>query len=230
MTAPRYRPLSLGGSLEADFVRRADGATVVVSREPLAPYPERLTDRLVEWATRDPDRTLVAKRDKADKGGDWRRVSYGEALRSARAIAQALLDRDLSAERPVAILSDNDIEHLLLALGAMFAGVPFAPVSPAYSLVSQDYGKLRHILDMLTPGLVFASGPQYGKAIAAVVPAGTPVVLGEGALDGRAVTPFAELLATRRRPPPSTPRTRASAPTRSPSSCSPPARPSCRRA
>jgi len=193
MTTPRYRPLSLGGSLEADFARRADGATVVVSREPLAPYPERLTDRLIEWATRDPDRILVAKRV---GGGDWRRVSYGEALHSARAIAQALLDRDLSPERPVAILSDNDIEHLLLALGAMFAGVPFAPISPAYSLVSQDYGKLRHILGMLTPGLVFASGPQYAKAIASVVPGETPVVLSGGELDGRSVTPLAELLAT----------------------------------
>ena len=129
-------------------------------------------------------------------GGDWRRVSYGEALRGARAIAQALLDRGLSAERPVAILSDNDIEHLLLALGAMLAGVPFAPVSPAYSLVSQDYGKLRHILGMLTPGLVFASGPQYGKAIAAVVPAETRSSSPKARLDGRTVTPFAELLAT----------------------------------
>jgi len=194
--AARYRPLPLGGSLEADFSRRADGATVVVSREPLTAYPERLTDRLIEWATRDPARTLVAKREPSEKGGDWRRVSYGEALASARAIAQALLDRELSPERPVAILSDNDIEHLLLALGAMLAGVPFAPVSPAYSLVSQDYGKLRHILGMLTPGLVFASGPQYGKAIASVVPLQTPVVLSEGRLDSRSVTPFAELVAT----------------------------------
>ena len=224
-TAPRYRPLPLGGSLEADFARRADGATLVVSREPLAPYPVRLTDRLVEWAARAPDRTLVAKRV---QGGDWRRVSYAEALQSARGVAQALLDHGLSAARPVAILSDNDIEHLLLALGAMLAGVPFAPVSPAYSLVSQDYGKLRHILGMLTPGLVFASGPAYGKAIEAVVPRDTPVVLGAGTLEGRAA--ISPRWPRRRRPPPSTPPTPASMPTRSPSSCSPPARPSCRRA
>jgi feruloyl-CoA synthase len=189
----RYRDLPLGGSLEADLTRRADGATVVVSREPLAPYPARLTDRLAEWAGRDPDRTLVAKRV---RGGDWRRVSYGEALQAARAIAQALIDHRLSPERPVAILSENDIEHLLLGLGAMLAGVPFAPVSPAYSLVSQDHGKLRHILGVLTPGLVFASGPAYGKAIDAVVARDTPVVLGDGAIAGRATTPFAALLAT----------------------------------
>jgi feruloyl-CoA synthase len=190
---PRYRALSLGGSLEATFDRRADGSTLVVSREPLASYPARLTDRLLEWAERAPERTLVAKRV---RGGDWRRVSWRDAVQSARAIAQALLDRDISVDRPVAILSDNDIEHLLLALGAMLAGVPFAPVSPAYSLVSQDFGKLRHILGMLTPGLVFASDARYAKAIAAVVPRETEVVLAEGTLEGRAATPFGALLAT----------------------------------
>jgi feruloyl-CoA synthase len=193
VSKPRYRALPLGGSLEADFVRRDDGSTLVVSREALRPYPKRLTDRFLHWAEAAPDRTLVAKRV---KGGEWRRVSYAEALKSARAIAQALLDRGVSVERPVAILSDNDIEHLLLALGAMFAGVPYASVSPAYSLISQDYGKLRHILDLLTPGLVFASGPAYAKAIAAVVLAGTPVVLTEGAIDGRTTVPFASLLQT----------------------------------
>ena len=192
-SAPRYRALPLGGSLEADFTRRGDGATLVVSREPLGAYPPRITDRLLEWAERAPERTLVAKRV---QGGEWRRVSYAEAVQSARSIAEALLARGLSAERPVAILSENDIEHLLLALGAMLAGVPFAPVSPAYSLVSQDHGKLRHVLNMLTPGLVFASGAHYGKAIAAAVPGATEVVLGDGHLEGRAATSFAELLAT----------------------------------
>ncbi|MGZ8259049.1 MAG: feruloyl-CoA synthase [Caldimonas sp.] len=191
--APRYRALPLGGSLEASFDRRADGATVVVSREALGPYPDRLTDRLLDWAGRAPERTLVAKRV---GGGEWRRVSYADAVRSARSIAQALLDLGASVDRPVAIVSDNDIEHLQLALGARLAGVPFAPVSPAYSLLSQDHGKLRHILGMLTPGLVFASGPQYGRAIAAAVPADTPVVLTEGTLAGRTTTPFAALLAT----------------------------------
>ena len=195
--AARYRPLPLGGSLEASFSKRADGSTLVVSREPLAPYPKRLTDRFLEWAERDPARTLVAKREPEEKGGDWRRLSYGEALQGARSIAQALLDFRLSAERPVVILSDNDIEHLQLALGAMLAGVPYASISPAYSLVSQDFGKLRHIVGLLTPGLVFASGPAYAKAIAAVVPAETPVVLAEGEIPGRATRPFAELLATR---------------------------------
>jgi feruloyl-CoA synthase len=163
----------------------------VRSTEALAPYPDRITDRLLHWAAVAPDRTLVAKRH---LGGDWRRVSYAEALQSARSIAQGLLDLGLSAERPIVILSDNDIEHLLLALGALLAGVPFAPISPAYSLVSQDYGKLRHIFGLLTPGLVFASsGSAYGKAIAATVPADTPVVLTEGQIDGRATLTFESL-------------------------------------
>ncbi len=192
--APRYRPVPLAGSLAARFTTRPDGATVVVSKEPLGAYPERITDRLLHWAAVAPERTLVAKRV---DGGDWRRVSYAEALASARSIAQALLDRGLSPERPVAILSDNDIEHLLLALGAMLAGVPFAPISAAYSLVSQDYGKLRHILGLLTPGLVFAAdGARYGRAIATTVDAATPVVLTSGRVEGRETIAFADLLAT----------------------------------
>jgi feruloyl-CoA synthase len=78
-------------------------------------------------------------------------------LHRVQAVGQALLDLDLSVDRPLAILSGNDLEHLTLALAALWAGVPYVPVSTAYSLVSQDYGKLRHILANTTPGLVFAS-------------------------------------------------------------------------
>jgi feruloyl-CoA synthase len=192
--AAPYRPVALGGSLRARFTPRADGATIVTSSEPLGPYPPRITDRLLHWAAVAPDRTLVAKRR---NGGEWRRISYAEALQSARRIAQALLDRGLSAERPVAILSDNDLEHFLLGLGAMLAGVPFAPISAAYSVVSQDHGKLRHILGVLTPGLVFAAdGGAYAKAILAAVPAETEVVLVNGSIPGREATPFEALLAT----------------------------------
>ncbi len=194
MSGVRYRELPLGGSLAAHFVPRADGATLVSSTEPLQPYPRRLTDRLLHWAEQRPDHTLAARRD---DGGDWRRISYAQAVRSARAIAQALIDLRLSPERPLVILSDNDLEHLLMALGAMLAGVPFAPVSAAYSLLSTDYGKLRHILGTLTPGLVFASsGQRFGDAINATVPADVPVVLTRGAIDGRDTLAFDALLAT----------------------------------
>ena len=193
--AVRYRNVPMGGSLTATFAPRDDGSQIVTSTEPLQPYAARLTDRLLHWAEVAPDRTLVAKRVHK---GDWRRVSYAEALASARSIAQVLLDHGLNAERPLAILSDNDIEHLLLSLGAMLVGVPFAPVSAAYSLVSQDHAKLRHILGVLTPGMIFAAdGDAFAKAITAVVPAETPVVLARGDIAGRPTRAFAEFLATR---------------------------------
>ncbi len=192
--AARYRALPLGGALSARFTPWPDGTTRVTSDEALQPYPTRLTNRLLHWAAVAPERTLAAKRV---DGGDWRRISYGEALRSARGIAQYLLGCGLSVERPVAILSDSDIEHLLLGLACQIAGVPYAPVSAAYSLVSQDYGKLKHILGVLTPGLVFASSASaFGRAITATVAADVTVVLTHGQIEGRKTVAFDDMLAT----------------------------------
>ena len=187
----RYRDTRVGGCLSAQSWRDADGVERLRSTEALLPYPERLTDRLEQFAREAPARTLVARRE---RGGDWRRIDYLEMLGRARAVGQALVDRGLSAERPVAILSGNDLEHLTLALGAMWAGIPYAPISTAYSLISQDFGRLRHILEVLTPGLVFASGPAYARAIDAVVDPGIELVLAEGRIPGRAHTPFEALL------------------------------------
>ncbi len=192
--APRYRHVPLGGSLAAELETRPDGSMLVRSREPLGPYPARLTDRLVHWAEHAPERTLVAKRV---RGGDWRRISYAQALDSARAIAQGLVERGLDAGRPVAILSENDLEHLLLGLGCLWAGVPYTPVSPAYSLLSQDYGKLKHILRTLTPGMVFASNASaYGAAITAAAPGDAEIVLTHGEVAGHRHTSFEALQAT----------------------------------
>jgi feruloyl-CoA synthase len=116
------------GPQAVDVEHRADGSLLLRSPQALGPYPKRLTERLVHWAKTTPDRILFAQRN---AGGAWRTVSYAQALQQARAIAQALLERNLSAERPVAILSGNDIEHALLGLGALYAGVPYAPISPA---------------------------------------------------------------------------------------------------
>jgi len=193
VNAPRYRAATVGGCIDATLETRPDGTQILRSTEALRWFPDRLTDSLEQWAAEAPDRTFVAKRD---HGADWRRVSYAQMLQRVQAVGQALVDLKLSAERPVAILSDNDIEHLTLALGAMWAGVPYVPISPAYSLVSQDYGKLRHILETTTPGLVFASSAAYAKAIAAVVPADVAVVLTEGSVEGREVIAFDTLLAT----------------------------------
>ena len=191
----KWRASRVGGCLAAQVDQRADGSQRLRSTEPLQEYPLLLTDRLQYWARVAPDRTFVARRDpRVPGGGAWLRISYAQMLDRARRIGQALLERGLSAERPVAILSDNDLEHLSLAMGALWAGVPHVPISPAYSLVSQDFGKLRHIVGRVTPGLVFASSAAYDKAIAAACADDVEAVLTEGRLDSRATTPFAALL------------------------------------
>src|SRR5574343_125192 len=114
----------------------------------------------------------------------------------ARSIAQGLINRGLNAERPVAILSENSLEHALMALGCMVAGIPFTPVSPPYSLISVDYDKLKHVLRTVTPGLVFAQDTRYAKAIAATVGDDMDIVMAEGGVDGRQVSSFSELCAT----------------------------------
>lgn len=197
-SASRYRPLHFGVT-RAVMTEGANGVRYLKAEQPLQPCAQRLTDQLVHWAQTAPERTFLAQRVKNADGrkGDWRHVSYAQALDSARRIGQALLARGLNAERPVVILSENDIEHALLALGCLYAGVPYCPSSPAYSTISQDFGKLRHVLATLTPGLVFASdGARYGKAISATVGADVEVVTTTGAVLGRAVTVFADLLAT----------------------------------
>jgi len=192
MSAARYRDARVGGCVAARVDVRPDGITFVESTEPLGWHPPRLTDSLEQWAREAPQRTFVARRD---RGGDWVRIGYAQMLDRARRVGQALLDHGVSVERPLAILSGNDLEHLTLAMGAMWAGVPYVPVSTAYSLVSQDFGKLRHIVDTTTPGLVFASDAAYARAITAVVPPDVPVVLTEGRIDGRATLGFDRLLA-----------------------------------
>jgi feruloyl-CoA synthase len=195
--APRYRQAHVGGCVQATVEHRPDGTLLLRSTEPLGPYPARLTDALERWAAEAPERTFIAKRRRGGpQDGEWERISYAQMLARARSIGQALVDRGLSADRPIAILSDNDLEHACLAMGAMWAGVPYVPVSPAYSLVSQDHAKLRHILATVTPGLVFAASPAYGRALESAVPADAEVVLGHGLLEGRASTPFGALLDT----------------------------------
>lgn len=188
---PRYRQVSIGRPAVA--VSEEQGVLHMRSLEPLAPLPDRLLDRLVHWARVRPEQTFIAARE---AGGDWRRVSYAQMLDSVRAIAQGLLSYGLSADKPLALLSGNDIEHLQLALGAMYAGIPYCPVSPAYSLLSQDFAKLRHVCDLLQPGLVFVSDAgAYQRAIDAVLPPETPLISVRGQVPGRRQASFASLLA-----------------------------------
>ncbi len=178
MTAPKFRPLTFGVT-RVVLRDGVPGTHYLQADQPLQAYPERITDRLQHWATTTPNRSFMARRDKLADGssGDWRHVTYAQAWAQARSIAQALIDRGLSAERPVVILSENDLEHAVLALGCLVAGVPYVPASPPYSLVSQDFDKLKHVMRTVTPGLVFAAdAARYSKAIAAAVGAGVEVV------------------------------------------------------
>jgi feruloyl-CoA synthase len=157
---------------EVDVEKRADGTQVLRSPQPLGGHARAVGDWLVHWYERAPERTFLAER----KGDGWRRVSYRDALSDARRIGQALLNLGLDASRPVAILSDNSVDHALLALGAMHVGVPVAPISPAYSLMSKDFAKLKAIFELLRPGLVFAAEPEkFAPALAALGATSTPV-------------------------------------------------------
>ena len=197
MTSPQFRPLQFGVT-RVQLRDGVPGTHYMKAEQPLQPYAARMTDRLQHWATTKPQHSFMARRTKKADGslGEWQHITYAQAWQTARNIAQGLIDRGLNAERPVVILSENSLEHALLALGAMVAGVPFVPTSPPYSLVSVDYDKLKHVLKTVTPGLVFASDARYAKAIAATVDASMEVVLVEGDLEGRSVTRFDSLCAT----------------------------------
>src|SRR5882672_116357 len=146
-------------------VERRHGNTYLRSPQKLAPYARCVTEWLVQWSDEAPERTFLAER----KGEGWRKLSYRETYGAVRRVAQALLDQNLGPERPVAILSDNSIDQALLALGAMHVGSPAAPISPAYSLMSKDFGKLKHIFELLDPGLVYADDPvKFKPALDAV--------------------------------------------------------------
>lgn len=152
----------------------ANGEQRVSCPEPLGPFAQKITDKLDEWAKRTPDTDFICQRDSA---GQWQRLTYAQTLAQVKRLAGWMTTQNLSVDRPVVILSGNSIEHLLVALASMYIGIPYAPVSTAYSLVSSDYGKLKHIFKTLTPGLIFADNlGQYRTAIDSVNAENSPVV------------------------------------------------------
>jgi feruloyl-CoA synthase len=186
------------GNPAVSIDRRDDGTIYLRPKAQLGDYPVRITDRLHHWATAEPNRVFMAERDAA---GGWRQISYAQLLNSTRRIAAALLARGLSAEKPIVILSGNSVDHALIAFGALYAGIPFCPVSPAYSLVSRDYGKLGVLMKLLTPGLVFADDAgKFADALAVNVALGTEIAASRGAVPGRGVTLLSDLLATPEHP------------------------------
>jgi len=157
---------------EVRIETRLDGSILLRSPQELKAPARAVGEWLASWAARAPERVLLAERS----GDAWRKMTYREALDAVRRIGQSLLDLGLNAERPVAILSDNSVDHGLLALGAMHVGVPVAPISPAYSLMSKDFAKLKVIFELVRPGLVWATEPaKFAPALAAVGAATTAI-------------------------------------------------------
>ena len=188
-----YRPVRMG-DMRATLTEGPGGVLYVRSSETLGPYPRSMTDLLARWASERPDTVFLADRG---PDGAWRQVTYAEAYDTVQSLAQALLDAGLDADKPLLILSGNEIEHALLGYAAMLAGVPHAPLSPAYSLVSEDFAKLKHIVALIQPGLIYASdGERFAPAIAATLAPATPVVVRTNPVPGRQTRYWADLAKT----------------------------------
>jgi feruloyl-CoA synthase len=175
--------------------RRPDGTLLLRSPEPLGDYARCIGEWIEQWAVETPDALALAERDAtAHEGGDWRRVTYLELRAAIGSIGQALLDLDLPAGGPVVVLSDNAVDHALLALAAMHVGRPVCTVSSAYSRLTKDHTKLRGILQALQPALVYAADAAvYGPAIAAC-DVDAPVVFSRGAAGVLGAIDFGTLL------------------------------------
>ena len=189
--AARLRPVRLG-VFDAVLEQGAGGVIHLRTKQVLAPYYNNLSEPLEHWAKAAPDRVFLGQRDTE---GRWRTLSYAQVLTLIKRIGAALLRRGLSPERPIAIISGNDIEHALLALAAMGVGIPYAPISAAYSLLSTDFGKLRAIVGLLTPGMVFANdGGPFARAIAAMMPSDAELVVTRNPPADRKATLFSDLI------------------------------------
>jgi feruloyl-CoA synthase len=167
-----------------------DGALLLRSDDELGDYPATVLHSVRDWAAADPGYPLVAERT---PDGAWRTVGYGEAVSAADAIGQALIERGLGPARPLLILSGNSVNHLLMTLGAMAAGVPVAPVSVAYSLQSRDHARVRAITELIAPGAVYADdAAAFGPALDAA--GDVPAIVGSGSRPGTST--LGELRAT----------------------------------
>jgi feruloyl-CoA synthase len=183
-------------SRDVSLERRADGSIILESNHKLKPYEKCVPAFLAKWAREAPERVWLAQRRGPQRA--WFKVTYAEAKRQIDAVTQALLDRGFGPDKPVMILSSNSIEFALLTMAAMQARAPVAPVSPAYSLMSQDHAKLRYVVDLIRPGLVFVQdGEAYARPLAALDLAGVLLVHVDRAPPQMQSLPWSELVATR---------------------------------
>jgi len=194
---PPFKPLAMKPP-SIEVVRKPDGTVYISSRYPLGEMHRSIAHLFEDRATKHPERNLIAERAPLPDGktGDWRYITYGEANAHANAIAQALIDRGFGPDAPLMILSGNSIRHAVMMLGAMKAGVPVAPVSVAYSIMSGDHGKLRHVFETTMPKMIFAEqGPVFTKALQALPLDGVEVVTAVASPEVRS-TPYDDLLRT----------------------------------
>ena len=189
---PPFNPLTYAPAT-VETERRANGDVVMRSAHALGPYARCNAEWLRHWADTTPDVDFLAERP-ADGGPGWRTVTYAQVRSAARSIGAALLDLGLSPDRPVVVLSDNSVDHGLLAMACHYVGVPIAPISPAYSLMSHDYAKLKAIFRLLDPGLVYVSDEKkFAAALASLNEYSFTLV---SSLPAGHALPFATLLAT----------------------------------
>ncbi|MBO0938262.1 feruloyl-CoA synthase [Fibrella sp. HMF5335] len=152
------------GPIATRKLTRSDGSILIHSEQALQPFPQTITQKLMHWAGHTPDQPFLARRNAAGWGQP---LTYANTLRRVEAIAQYLLDLQFAEGDTIAILSENSLEHALLALAALHVGIPYSPISPAYALTSGDFSKLRHTLTLLAPKLIFAqNGREYAPALA----------------------------------------------------------------
>jgi feruloyl-CoA synthase len=174
--------------------RRPDGTIRLKSTTPLQPHARCVGDWLELWAQQTPDRIFLGERSSVDS--PWTTLTYRDALRQVRSVAAWILAQGLSAERPLVILSDNSIDHALLALASMHVGVPAAAISPAYSLVSKDFDKLKGMISLLEPGAIYVSSLKpFAAALAAIAPLHTARIV-SGDAGGGEVISFSAVAAT----------------------------------
>jgi len=197
-SAPRGDASSLFAMPQTVAEHRADGSIVLRSADPLRDSARCIGDWLEHFARQTPDRIFLAERDSADT--PWATMTYAGALRRVRAAASWILAQGLGTERPIVILSDNSIDHALLALAAQHVGVPSAAISPAYSLMSRDFDKLKSMIALLEPGAIYVSGTKpFAAALAAIKPFHTAQVISGVAGDAEALA-FRTIAATAETP------------------------------
>lgn len=180
--------------VDVTFEKMADSSLRFASRAPLRPFAPSLANLFRTAVERAPGRAFIGER----AGEDWRTLTYEQTRKLVDALAAALIERGLSAERPLMILSANSIDHALLMLAGFTAAIPVAPVSVAYSLQSQDHGKLKYVTRLLTPGLVYVSdtGP-FAKALAVIANSGREIIASRNTANLAGVTLLEDLSKTK---------------------------------